>query len=276
MATKTKTDETETEIVETEVTEVSPIPVYLNDNKMLLEFCNRYLAGAVEIADYNTSVLKKTDNEWTQSKILAKAKELGRPEDASIEPNAAIREALVKYENIVEEFAVIKKALLETTATELGISLSNAGAERNMETETALKEKRKLTLTIATTLKTMAEMSMDSQLKDAITEFLENNPLPVVGREQVSTFVGNDAKPTPRYRVKVEVIKDGHVVLTEDGFTKAALALGKPIFGYPKNGSPNAHKLREVWEAAGNATGNTVKPVVEFEDNGLHFILTQK
>jgi hypothetical protein len=264
----------ETEITETEEVK-SRIPSSLDDNPILVDFCNRYLEVADEIAKYNEEVLKKSDNEWTRPKLLEEAKKLGRPDDMK-NSNPTILEALKQYENAVEQLSIVRDSLYGTVANELGITLSATTGERDPEKEAPLKEKRKLAVSLGSTLNMMAEMSSDKDTTHAVTEFLVTNPLPIVGREQSRSFSGEDNKPTPRYRVKVTVSKDGNVLGEYDGFTKTALALSAPTFNYPRGESPKADKFRQAWEAAGNTTCNTVKSTVEFEDNGLHYILTQK
>lgn len=277
--TEIKNEETEMTTPETEVTEtetpVQRIPEALANNPILAEFCSRYLSAFDEIAAYNKEVLTKSDSDWTQSKVLEQARKLGRPEDPKAKPNADIREVLVAYENAVEAMTFARKALMDTTAKELGISLSST-SERDPEREAPLKEKRKLAVEIGSQLSMIAKMTNDEAASGAVSDFLGSNPLPAIGRDQVRTFTENGTA-TPKYRVTVKVVNsDGTVLLEENGFTKTALALSQPVFGYERGKSLKSEDLRKAWESAGNTPDKTVQSTVEFEDNNLHYTITKK
>ncbi len=279
----TKTEKPETVVNETEVTNdieepTTPrIPEVLDSNAMLADMCKQYLDVADLIAAYNNEVLKPNNSEWNRHKVLAYAKAEARPDDASKKADEDLLPLIQELENAQEALNFARDAVLKKATEKLGISLSETGGERDPEKEAPLKEKRKFATTVGSTLNTMAEMLSDKNITNAIQEFLKNNPLPNVGREQVRSFSGdNGGGSTPRYRVKVEVKKDGKTLLTEDGFTKTALALTKPVFGYDRGQAPKADKLRQAWEAVGNAPGETKQSTVNFEDNGLEFILTAK
>jgi O6-methylguanine-DNA--protein-cysteine methyltransferase len=205
---------------------------------------------------------------------LEKAREFARPTDKNVAPKSDIKKALEAYEKLVNEVARARKEILDVTSKELGITLS-ATADRNPELEAPLKEKRKIAIEIGTQLSMIAKMTSNEQASAAVTEFLSENPLPAIGRDQTRTF-GNDGKATPKYRVTVEIKKGDAVLLSEDGFTKTALALTKPTFGYERGKSLKSEDLRKAWEAAGNTSEKTVKSPVEFEDNGLTFVITKK
>lgn len=276
----TKTADTEVTETATEVTETEPvnrIPEALSSNPLFLDFLGRFLEVIDKISEYNTSVLGKKDNEWDRHKVLAKAKELGRPMDANVKPVDSILEKLKAYENVMEELAIVRDELISETAAHLGISLNAVAAERDKDKEAPLLEDRKKAVSLRSTLLVMADTMSDNEMSTALVEFLQNNPIPAVGRNQtsaISTDSGTGA--TPKYRVKVKVEKDGKVLLDADGFTKAVQSLTQPVFGYERGQAPKADKLRAAWEAAGNGPGKTVKTVVEFEDNGLKYTLTAK
>jgi len=257
-----------------EATEKNRIPNLLANNSILGEFCKKYLGIFDEIAEYNKAVLAEKDSEWNANKVMEKAREFSRPTDKNTKPNADVKKLLDAYENLINETARARKAVLDATSKELGITLS-ATADRNPEMEAPLKEKRKVAIEIGTQLSMIAKMTSDENASSAVTEFLASNPLPAIGRDQTRSF-GDDGKSTPKYRVKVEVSKDGNVLLSEDGFTKAALALTKPVFGYERGKAPKSDSLRGAWEKAGNTPEKTVQDTVEFEDNGLHFKITKK
>jgi hypothetical protein len=258
--------------VETETTETNRVPEVLSSNSILADFCKRYLDVLDEIADYNKAVLAERDSEWTAAKVMEKAREFGRPTDANVKPKDNVKSALDKFENLVTELAKARKALLDVTSSELGITLS-ATAERNPELEAPLKEKRKFAVEIGSQLSMIAKMTTDENASTAVEEFLGKNPLPAIGRDQARTF-GTDGKSTPKYRVTVKVYdKDGTEKLSEDGFTKTALALTKL---YERGKAPKSDALREVWEKAGNTSDKTVQSPVEFTDNDLRFVITKK
>lgn len=248
------------------------IPESLSSNSILADFCRQYLSVFDEIANYNKEVLAERDSEWTAAKVMEKARELGRPTDANVKPKENVKNALEKFESLVTELAKARKAVLDVTSGELGITLS-ATAERNPELEAPLKEKRKLAVEIGTQLSMIAKMTTDESASSAVEEFLGKNPLPAIGRDQARTF-GGDGKSTPKYRVTVTVSdSDGNEKIKEDGFTKTALALTKL---YERGKAPKSDTLREVWEKAGNTPEKTVQSPVTFEDNNLHFVITKK
>lgn len=249
------------------------IPETLSSNSILADFCKQYLSVFDEIANYNKEVLAERDSEWTAAKVMEKARELGRPTDANVKPKENVKNALEKFESLVTELAKARKAVLDVTSGELGITLS-ATAERNPELEAPLKEKRKLAVEIGTQLGMIAKMTTDENASSAVEEFLGKNPLPAIGRDQARTFGGDGGKSTPKYRVTVVVTdKDGNEKVKEDGFTKTALALTKL---YERGKAPKSDTLREVWEKAGNTSEKTVQSPVTFEDNNLHYTITKK
>lgn len=247
------------------------IPATLSENAILGSICKTYLDIFDEITEYNKAVLAEKDSEWNPVKVLEQARKFASPDDAS-QQDEVIKKALDEFENAAAAAANARKNVLEVTAKKLGITLS-ATASRDAETEAPLKEKRKTAVEIGTQLHTLAGLTTDKNAKDVVEEFLKNFPMPAVGRDQVRTF-GNDEKSTPKYRVKVTVTKDGHQILSEDGFTKAAIKLSQPVFGYERGKALKADKLREVWEAALKNDSNLKE--TSFEDNGLIYTLTQK
>lgn len=250
----------------------SRIVTDLKKNSILVDFCRQYLTVVDKITDYNKEVLAERDADWTPAKILEKARELARPTDKDTKPNEDVKAAIENYEKLVNEFNLARRAVLETTATAIGITLS-ATAERSPEAEAPLKEQRKLANEIGTQLKFMVDMLNDGNLSTKIEEFLKANPLPAVGRDQARTF-GSEEKATPKYRVHVQVTdKDGNIVVSADGFTKAALALTK---SYERGKSPKSDVLRAAWEKAGNTPEKTVTSPVEFDDNELHYMIIKK
>lgn len=264
----------ETSVVDTPEAEkeVNRIPETLADNPILSEFCKRYLDVLDEIAKYNEEVLAEKDAEWNPSKVLEKSKELANPTDANVPANADIKAARDEWEKIVGQAALARKKVIETTAKALGITLT-VTTERDAETEEGLKQKRKLAVAIGTQLSTIAEMTTDKDASAAVTTFFEKNPLPAIGRDQVRSF-GSDGKSTPKYRVHITVSdKDGNVKVSEDGFTKTALALPKY---YERGKALKSETLRKAWEAAGNTPEKTLVDPVEFDDNDLHFVIKKK
>lgn len=270
----TETQNTETEKTETQDSEKTEnrIPEILNV-PILSGFCNQYLTVLDEVAEYNKLVTAADNAEWTPGKILAKSREFARPADNDVTPDTEILAALENWEKLVSEVAAARTALLNTTAEKLGIQLS-AVVERNTETESELKEKRKVAVEIGTQLSMFAKMINDEEASKAVLSFLAANPLPSVGRNQSRSFTDAGAS-TPKYRVTVEVSKDDKVLFTADGFTKASLALPK-LNVYPRGESPKREDFQKVWEAAGNSPEKTVKDTVEFEDHGLHFKIVKK
>jgi len=249
------------------------IPVVLSENSILADFCKRYLGTVDEILEYNKAVLAEKDSEWNALKVLDRARKFASPENAE-EVKPEIKKAVDAWESLQAEALKARKAVLDLTSRELGITLS-ATADRNPELEAPLKDKRKIANEIGSQLGVIAKLTSDEKASDAVNSFLTENPLPAVGREQARTF-GTDENSTPKYRVKVEVFKDGNNILTADGFTKATLALTKPVFGYERGKAPKSDDLRKAWESAGNSSKETKQEVVEFDDNGLHYVLTKK
>lgn len=250
------------------------IPAVLSKQSILADFCRQYLAVFDEISEYNKEVLAEKSSEWNATKVLAKARELGNPEDANVPANEEIKAALAAWEEALTALNIARKSVLEKTSKELGITLS-ATTERNSETEAPLKDKRKVAIELGTQLSMIAKMTTDEKAADAVTEFLGSNPLPAIGRDQTRSF-GENEKSTPKYRVSVVVKNsDGETVVDEKGFTKAALALTKPACGYERGKAPKSDVLREAWEKAGNSAETTVVNPVEFDDNNLHFIITK-
>lgn len=267
---------TESDVFETKTTDVESekprIPEFLANNSILSEFCVKYLQYVDEITEYNKAVLADKDSEWNPTKVMTKAKDLANPEDANVKPIADIKSVYDEYEKALTAFNLARKAVIEKTTAHLGISLS-ATSERNPEIEGPLKEKRKTANLLGEQLSQIAGMTQDAKAKEAVTEFLANNPLPAIGRDQVRSF-GNDGKSTPKYRVHVAITdKDGKEIVSEDGFTKAKLAVAKY---YERGKGITAETLREVWEKAGNTPEKTVTDPVEFEDNELKFKITKK
>jgi hypothetical protein len=251
------------------------IPTYLADNSILADFCKRYLATFDKIAAYNKDVLAEKDSEWNAAKVLEKSREMARPTDKNAKADEEVKNALEAWESLITELAKARKAVLDLTASKLNINLS-ATATRDNEVEAPLKEDRKVAVEIGKQLSMIADMTNDESASAAVLEFLANNPLPAVGRDQSRNFGAADSASTPKYRVKVTVTKDGEEILSEDGFTKAGLALTKPVFGYERGKAPKSETLRNAWEAAGNNGEKTVVNPVEFDDNGLHFVITKK
>jgi hypothetical protein len=255
-----------------EETPAERIPTALVNNPILAEFCNQYLKVVDEISKYNKEILSAEKSEWNVPKVLDKARELGRPTDASVKANESILSALKVWEESVNAMNRAKRAVVDATSKELGITLS-ATAERDPAIEAPMKDRRKLANEIGTQLSIIANMTNDTSATAAVNAFLEKNPLPAIGRDQVRTFGGNE-KATPKYRVNVRVTDaDGNVKVDEAGFTKASFALTK---FYPRGEGIKSDKLREVWEAAGNNADSTTSPTVEFTDNDLHFVITKK
>lgn len=256
--------------------EVKPrIPQTLADNSMFLEFCERYLSVLDEIAEYNKAVLAEKDSEWNATKVLSKAHSFARPTDKSTVDDAILK-LVVAYEETINAQNRARKAVLDATSKKLGITLS-ATADRNPEIEGPLKEKRKVAVEIGSSLNMIAGMTSNTEASTAVIEFLTNNPLPSIGRDQARSFGGDDTKSTPKYRVNVTITnKDGEILHEDAGFTKASLALTKPVFGYERGKAPGADTFRTIWEKAGNSAEKTVTSPVEFDDNDLHFVITKK
>lgn len=257
------------ETPETE-TPVNRIPDALNV-PVLSDFCERYLSVLDEITAYNKSVVAEKDSQWTAAKVLEKARALGRPEKDE-DADKEILTLIEDYEKIVKAVADARTALVNKTAEKLGIQMS-AVADRNPELEGPLKEKRKVAVEIGQQLATIAKLTTNNQASEAVTAFLDANQLPAVGRDQMRSFSADGSKSTPKYRVTITVQKNGETVLTEDGFTKTALALTKL---HERGKAPKPEDFRKAWEAAGNTPENTVQPTVEFENLGFHYTITKK
>lgn len=249
------------------------IPEALASQAILEEFCKQYLSSFDEISAYNKGVLAEKTSDWTSTKVLAKAQELGNPTDANVKPNADIKSALKIWEDAVQAMNVARRNVVDKTAKELGITLS-ATAERDPKKEEELKPKRQFALEIGKQLVMIANMTTDTSVSEAATKFLQDNELPAIGRDQTHSF-GESGKSTPKYRVSITVSKGDQTLLSGEGFTKTAIELSKPEFGYERGKQPKADTLREVWEKAGNNETTTVSPV-EFEDNGLKYVITKK
>jgi hypothetical protein len=260
-----ETSETDSETV-TDSEPKSRIPAPLNI-PVLSDFCARYLNALDEIAEYNKVVLAEKDSEWSAPKILEKAREFAKSDDGQ-----NVKSAIETWESLIGQAQNARRAILDMTAEKLGIQVS-AVTDRNPELEGPLKEKRKIAVEIGTQLNTIAGMTTDKTASNAVIEFLKLNPLPAVGRDQTRSFSADGGKATPKYRVTVEVSKNGEVVLTEDGFTKTALALTKL---HERGKAPKSDDLRTAWEAAGNTSEKTVQSPVVFENMGFHYKITKK
>ncbi len=249
------------------------IPQSLRENLIFGDFCKRYMDAFDEITEYNKEVLAAKDSEWSATKVLAKAREFASPEKAD-DLDPAIKSAVDEWEKAVAAALELRKKVLDATSKKLGINLS-AVADRDQEKEESLKGKRKLAIEIGKRLADIAGLTNDENAGKEITGFLTSYGMPAVGRDQVST-VTSDGTSTPKYRVTVRVMdNDGNELLNEKGFTKTALNLTKPVFGYSRGQSPKADDLRKAWEAAGNTAEETKQATVEFEDNNLKFVITK-
>jgi hypothetical protein len=248
---------------------ISPI---LSQNPILVQLCEQFLGVKDEITAYNKEVLAESDSEWNVPKVLVKARELGNPTDANVPANEEIKTALAEWEKLVNAVNLAKRNVVERTAKELGITLS-ATAERNPELEAPMRDRRGMAVEIAKNLELMQKMVQDPTAKKALADFLKNNELPAIGRDQSRKF-GEDEKSTPKYRVTVVVTdKDGKELINEAGFTKASQALPKY---YERGKSPKSEDLRNAWEKAGNNAEKTVVNPVVFEDNEMTFTITKK
>jgi hypothetical protein len=241
------------------------------ENAILVDFFKQYLTRADAIAAYNKDVLAEKSSDWTSGKVLAEARKFAVPENAA-DADPEIKSVYEAWERIATELSKARAAVVNATAKKMGITLSST-AERNSETEGPLKEQRKFAHEIGSQLEMMKKVLSNPELSTAIEEFLKDNPLPLVGRDQAHTF-GTDEKSTPKYRVTVTVYdKDENVVVTADGFTKAVQGVAKL---YPRGEGIKSDALRAVWEKAGNSTEKTVAPTVDFTDNDLHYVITKK
>lgn len=248
------------------------IPEFLQGEAILAEFCKRYLGIHDEIAEYNKAVLAEKTAEWTGAKVIEKAKQLANPEDAST-ADKEIKAVVDEWEKVITALNLARKNVIDVTAKKLGITLSST-AERDPNIEGPLKERRKIAHTIGSQLSQIAEMTNNANASTAVVEFLSKNPLPMVGRDQTHVFNASESTNTPKYRVIVKVTKDDEELLTENGFTKAALALTNSKFGYDRGKAPKADNLREVWERALKNDANATE--TSFSDNGLTFTITKK
>lgn len=264
------------ETVETPETENDKLIAYLSSNPILADFTKKYLDIYNKISEYNAEVLAAKDSEWNVVKVMAKATEFAKPAPGSgIKPNDDIASLMKTYEQLLIDVARAKKAVVDATAKELGITLS-ATSDRDPVREETLKEERSVGVVLGKRLNDISEMFSDKEMSAAIAEFLVKNPLPAVGRQSSHSFSGADAKASPKYRVKVEVFKGDEKLEEFDSFSKAGVSLSNPKFGYERGKSLKADAFREAWEAAGNNSEKTVQSVVKFEDNGLTYVLTKK
>jgi len=275
-ATSTKIEETpvvsdnNVELVETPV---DRIPEGITKQAILKEMAQRYLNVFDEVSKYNEAVLAEKNSEWNASKVLERSKELASPEDASL-INEKVKVARDAFEKLAADFAKARKSLIEVTANELGIKLSVV-ADRDSAIEGPLKEKRKFAMEIGTQLSKIAEFTNDAQASSDVVAFLAKYGMPLIGRDQVSSFGTDGSGSTPKYRVTVAVSKGDTLIESFDGFTKAGQNLTNPKFGYERGKALKADTLRDAWEKAGNSATTVVSPV-EFDDNDLHFVITKK
>ncbi len=259
----------------TKATEVAKgderIPEMLRSNVIFGDFCKRYMESFDEITSYNKEVIAEKDSEWNASKVIAEAKKFAtaeKPEDGDANVKAAVEE----WEKALSAALELRKKVLNVTSEKLGINLS-AVSDRDTEKEGALKEKRKLAIEIGKRLADIATLTSDENAGKEINSFLDEYAMPAVGRDQTTSVTSNGGS-TPKYRVTVRVLNsDGAEILNERGFTKAAINLTKPVFGYGRGDAPKAEDLRKAWEAVGNTAENTKQSIVEFEDNNLKFII---
>lgn len=265
-------DETPESTVLESTVPVNRIPDIFNGDAIFGDMLNQFLNAVDEIATYNKSILAERDSEWNGPKLINKARELAHP--ATGESNEEVKKYFDAYEEALTSFNLARRAAIDNTAKFLGVTIDNT-VERNPEIEAPLKAKRVHAMSIAKNLEMMAGLISDKERTTAITEFLKANDLPVVGRDQTTSF-GSDEKPTPKYRVTVKITKGDTVLLEADGFTKAATALSKPEFGYERGEQLKSSDLREVWEKAGNSAEKTVTNPVEFTHNELHYVITKK
>lgn len=274
---ETTPEENVSEVVSETVEDENPanrIPEIFAANPMFTSLVTQYLSVYDEIAGYNKTVIaEKSDSEWTTGKLLAEARKLASPDEG--DPNVDIKSVYDTFERINIELAKARKAVVDATAKFKGISLSSVAAERDPAKEEELKEKRVPAIDIGKNMAMMAGLLNDKEASEAIKDFLGKYQLPAVGRDQSRNFAESGGS-TPKYRVRVEVIKNGEVLLTEDGFAKTGLALTQPVFGYERGKALKSDALRTAWESVGNSGDKTVQNVVEFEDNGLLFRITDK
>ncbi len=249
------------------------IPESLRSNLIFADFCKRYMEAYDEISAYNKEVLAARDSEWNATKVIAEAKKFASPEKPE-DADAEIKKAVDEWEAALAKALELRKNVLDATSKKLGINLS-AVADRDHEKEDGLKEKRKLAIEIGKRLADIAGLTNDENAGKEITSFLTDFGMPAVGRDQATTLTSNGGS-TPKYRVTVRVFnKDGAELMNEKGFTKTALGLTKPVFGYERGKAPKSEDLRGIWENAGNTAEETKQATVEFEDNNLKFVITK-
>jgi hypothetical protein len=243
------------------------IPEVLRSEMIISAMLTNYLRYTDEIAQYNADVLKRTDGEWTPNKLLAKAKEWARPIQGDPDSDAlAVVQALEKAQSTLN---AARQQVVKFTADKMGVSLSNV-TERDSEREVPLKQNRIKAVEISKQMDAFRQNVEDTDAGSALGQFLKDFPVPQVGRE--GKFDPTDtATGAPKYRVRVEVFRGDERLLSENGFTKTALALPKY---HARGQAPKSDKLREVWEAAGNTSDNVVQPVVQWENAGLRYVIT--
>lgn len=269
----TEAEEFETEGLEEEI---SRIPDSLASNPILADFANKYLEVVDLIAEYNKSVLTPAKSEWTNAKLNEAGRKLARPDDPKLKGNPDLLKLLVAMENAQDALNLARKSFFDGVADKLGV-VRDTTAERDLEKEAELKNKRSFASTIGTQLSQIASLTSDTEASAAVESFLNENKLPAVGRNSVTSFGGeNPGKGTPRYRVSIRIEKDGNVLLEKgEGFTKTAAALSRPEFGLEKEQRPTAEDFRNVWEKAGNSGDNpAATPEVVFENHGLTYTLS--
>ncbi len=251
------------------------IPALIAKNPIFADFLKDFLSVLDKIAEYNKDVLSASESEHTPSSVFKRARDYASPDNAE-DQDKEIKDALDAFESLATQLSNARKNVIELTAKKMGITLSST-AERDPAIEGPLKDERKRASDIATTLMNIAGMTNDSAIKDAITEFFKVNELPMVGRDQTHNF-GTNSGSTPKYRVSVNVKNaDGEDLGTYDGFSKVALALTKPAFGYERSKAPKADAFRSVWENAGNSQSEPYKvPEVTFTDNNLTYTMKKK
>lgn len=271
-ATMEDTSSVEETVSPVEETETETVPELLNSNPIFAAMCSRYLDIAKSLAEYNASVLSEKDSEYSPRNLINKAQELGNPTDANVKANEAIKTALNEWEELVIKARQARANLIEVTAKELGIAAPTT-VERDPEVEAKLRDDRKTAFEIGTQLKMIVGFTNDQNTTDVVMNFLEQNPLPAVGRDQSRNFAA-EAVNTPKYRVTVTAVNgNGDEVVRESGFSKAAQALSK-FYDRGQGIKPDA--LRTVWESAGNTPEKTVQDSVTTEDNGLTITITKK
>ncbi len=270
----TEVSETENENVSFVEEETVPeYPEAFAENPLVLSIAQKYKGIVNEISEYNKKVLAEKDSEWNASKLLKKALEMASPEDAN-DINENVKTAHAEFERIAAEYANARQNLISVTANELGVSLSTVAEQRDEAAEAPLKEKRATAVTIVKQLQAMTEVYNDDNFKNAVATFLSNNGLPAIGRDQVRSFNESGTAGTPKYRVSITITnKDGEVLMDGEGFSKTAIALSKPVFGYERGKKPSSDTLRETWEKLG---GPNSSEDISFEDNELTYTVHKK